>query len=49
MGYRKKIFLLLASAMLAILILSYASIYYYLYHSTYQETLTRQQATITLN
>ena len=49
MGYRKKIFLLLTAAMLAILVLSYVCIYYYLYRSTYKETLVRQQASITLN
>lgn len=49
MGFRKKLFLLMAATMVAILILSYASIYYYLYHTTYVAILAQQQATIELN
>ena len=37
------------ASMLAILVLSYASIYYFLYHTTYEDTMQRQQASVDLN
>ncbi len=49
MGIRKKFFLITASAMLTVLVCSYLMLYYFLYHTMYDETVTRQRATVELN
>ena len=49
MGIRKKIFLITAASMLAVLLLSYAAIYFYFYHSIFQETMINQRTNVELN
>lgn len=49
MGIKKKLFLITAAAMTSLLVLSYAIIYFYLYHTMYEETLIRQRASVELN
>ena len=49
MGIRKKFFLITAASMLAVLLFSYAVMYFYFYHTFFQETMINQRANVELN
>ena len=49
MGIRKKFFLITAASMLAVLLFSYAVMYFYFYHTFFQETMIKQRANVEMN